>query len=173
MIQSQYLNNFTILLLPILLSCLQPKKEEIPIRELEGWAGSPENPNQRPYEYFYMKYKAKASQKATHKGDKELMQKTCREMAGMLSIRIFLKKMINESAFTGSSPSDSYAPPYNEFFNEILKQKENTINTTIHECKSIAEYPKEWAECECIVYSKFGGGRDAVIGIIKEYENKH
>ena len=44
-----------------ILTCSSKSEKPIPERQLEGWAGNPDNPNEKPFDYFYMSYAVRAS----------------------------------------------------------------------------------------------------------------
>ncbi|MBK8399191.1 MAG: hypothetical protein IPL26_28615 [Leptospiraceae bacterium] len=35
------------------LACSTKTEKQIPEKQLEGWAGNPDNPNEKPFDYFY------------------------------------------------------------------------------------------------------------------------
>ena len=62
--------NKKILLLLIFLTtltCSAKTEKSIPEQRLEGWAGNPDNPNEKPFDYFYMRSKGRGNEKAFKK----------------------------------------------------------------------------------------------------------
>ena len=76
--------NKKILLLLIFLTtltCSAKTEKSIPEQRLEGWAGNPDNPNEKPFDYFYMRSKGRGNEKAFKKKYGALLYKTCIDSA--------------------------------------------------------------------------------------------
>ena len=92
--------NKKILLLLLFLStlaCSSKPEKPIPEKQLEGWAGNPDNPNEKPFDYFYMHMAGRASQKAIDKKSGAMMEMTCKNLATTNIKRDLIGKMIYES----------------------------------------------------------------------------
>ena len=130
----------------------------------EGWAGSPEDPKEKPFDFFYMKSVGRASNKAMEKRSGAMMQKTCTD-AAVLSVKgDLIGKLIGESIEGASSLQDG------ESMGLIVKREFSgqLQGVNVKECKAL--YPDEastpysgWKECECVVFVKIPGGKEAVL----------
>lgn len=79
------------------LTCSSKIEKPIPEKQLEGWAGNPDNPNEKPFDYYYMKTMGRASQKAIDKKSGAMMEMTCKNSATTNVKRDLIGKMIYES----------------------------------------------------------------------------
>ncbi len=185
----------------LLLGCAKDNaanKREI----LFGWAGSPDNPHSKSFDYFYMKSKGNSSAKAIEKKSKFMMEQSCIEHAIYiakvdLAGSIVLKGGIladcnsicgcsgcieNPDDFSEvrisivelvACPTDYYNPALSELFNEII----NKIKVKYSDCKPTTSANRnfqgsEWKECECTVYVHIPGGRKSIWEQCIELEKK-
>jgi hypothetical protein len=141
--------------------------------KIEGWAGSPDSPGKKPYDYFYMKKSARASQKAVDKKSGAMMKETCTDAATTSAKGDLIGKMVGESVQGASGVSDG------ESTGKVVVREFNAkvqgVNTK--ECKPLMpQDPQipyaEWKECECVIFVKIDGGREAIVARAKEIENK-
>lgn len=160
------------LLFIILFSCTSSKKEII-VNERpfhwEGWAGNPDNPEGKPYDYFYMRHTARASRKAIDKKDNDLMQKTCIEGALLQSKGSLLLKMISDSQpAVICSANEGYIFPASIIYEKFSK---NFKEIKTKDCKPVTKgNPDLWEECECIVYINILSGKETINKRIDEWE---
>jgi hypothetical protein len=114
------MNKRLILLLFFLtiLTCSSKSEKPIPERQLEGWAGNPDNPNEKPFDYFYMKSAARASQRSIDRKSGKMMEATCIEYATYHSKENLIRKMVVESIYGGDPPSGQLYTPF--FLNGLL-----------------------------------------------------
>lgn len=84
-------------LLLVILSCLFKTEKSIPEQRLEGWAGNPDNPNEKPFDYFYMRSTATASQKSINKNNDEMMKATCIDAVSTNLERKFIEFMLEDN----------------------------------------------------------------------------
>jgi hypothetical protein len=181
-----------------LLGCA--KEKSIPKQELLwGWAGSPDSPQTKPFDYFYMNWAARASNKAIQSKNKELMKKTCNEAAALNSKSNLISLLTYNSFNFGCFISCGY---YNEKESKIklsdiflvscasegngdIPLEIATLRNQLYEslkieytaCKSIAIPDSniegsEWKECECTVYTHIPGGRKSIWEQCIELEKK-
>jgi hypothetical protein len=139
----------------------------------EGWAGPPEDVKAKPAEYFYMKTSGRASEKALNKRSGAMMQTTCVDAATVNAKGDLIGKMIGESITGNSGVSDGESTGKVVIRDFIGKLQ----GVNVKECKPIAtpdpSIPlSEYKECQCIIFVKIPGGRDAIIARAKEIENK-
>ncbi len=87
------------------LTCSSKSEKPIPEKQLEGWAGNPNNPNEKPFDYFYMNHAARASQKAITIKNGKMMEATCKENAALSGKGNLIRKMIGTLILDGMSPS--------------------------------------------------------------------
>ena len=106
-----------LLLFLTILSCSSPKEEPIPYTYWDGWAGNPDNPNQKPYDYFYMKSTGRASQKAIDKKSDLMMKATCTDAATTKVKGDLIGRMLHDSL-------GLYAPLISNEPNSLTSKKE-------------------------------------------------
>lgn len=142
-------------------------------KEFEGWAGPPDSPTTKPFDHFYMKHTARASVKAVEKKSGAMMQSTCTEAATLQGKGNLMRKMIGETLQGASGVSDGESTGMvlvSEFSGKIK-------GVSTKACKGLAQPDpqvpySEYKECECIIFTKIEGGKDAIIARAKEVENK-
>ncbi|MBK8397826.1 MAG: lipoprotein LipL21 [Leptospiraceae bacterium] len=140
-------------------------------KQFEGWAGPPEQPNAKPFEFFYMKSTGRASQKAMDKRSGAMMQTTCTDAATTKVKGDLIGKLVKESIEGASGVADGESTGV-----VVVREFGGTLGgVNVKECKNL--YPDDpnipysgWKECECIVYIKVPGGRDAVVAKATSYE---
>ncbi|HMV78453.1 MAG TPA: lipoprotein LipL21 [Leptospiraceae bacterium] len=137
----------------------------------EGWAGPPEDTKKKPLEYYYMKRVSRASVKANDKRSGAMMQETCTSSAALTAKADFMRKVIGESlqGAEGVSDGESTGKVVVAEFNGKVKG----LNT--RECKPLKEKQPEvpgieWEECECVIFAKVPGGKDAIVAKAQEVE---
>jgi len=148
----------------------------------EGWGGPPEQRSDgktpkdtSPKEWFYMKYPARASQKAVARKSQMMMQSTCREAARLQGASDVVKKMVGETLESASGVSDGESTG-----NVIVSQSAGIVRGVgAYDCKAYGagSDPKDvskdnWEECMCVIWARFPGGRDALITKAKGVENQ-
>ncbi|TGK12559.1 lipoprotein LipL21 [Leptospira fluminis] len=144
----------------------------------EGWGGPPEQRNDgktpkdtNPKDYYYMKFSSRASAKAVAKKSPAMMQSTCREASRLQGASDVVKKMVGETVESASGVSDGEATA-----NVIVSQSAGIVKGVgVYECKATGpgSDPKDvskdnWEECQCVIYAKFPGGRDALVAKAQE-----
>lgn len=146
----------------------------------EGWGGPPEQradgktpKDTTPRDWYYMKYRSRASEKAVAKKSPAMMNSTCKEASRVQGAADIIRKMVGESIEGASGVSDG------ESTGQVLvSQLQGTVKGVgVYECRAIGEGsdPKDvskdnWTECECIIYTKYNGGRDALVGSAQAVE---
>lgn len=148
----------------------------------EGWGGPPEvradkktPKDTAPKDWYYMKYPARASAKAVAKKSQAMMQSTCREAARLQGANDVVKKLVGESLEGASGVSDGESTG-----SVIVSQSAGVVKGVgAYDCKAAGpgSDPKDvskdnWEECQCVIYAKFEGGRDALVAKAKAIENK-
>ena len=161
-----------LLLVLTILSC-SSKPEPINAKnQLEGWAGNPDNPNEKPHHFFYGTFLARASQNSIEKKNIRMMQNSCIEANTFQAKSKLLPKLINETLMGMESPADGDENSTTKTsLIKDYKDKNNEIK--VKSCYPIAkpsreEPDSEWKECECIFYLYIKGGKDAIIARAKE-----
>jgi hypothetical protein len=140
-------------------------------RKFEGWGGSPDAPNKKPFDFFYMKATGRASNKAMEKRSGAMMQTTCTDAAVTGMKGNLIGKLIGEDVVGASGTSDGESTGVvvvREFSGNL-----RGVNTK--ECKPLFEDEANtpysgWKECECVVFVKIPGGKEAVVA--KAEKNK-
>ncbi len=146
----------------------------------EGWGGPPEQRADRktprdtmPRDWYYMKYRARASEKAVARKSQAMMNSTCKEAARVQGAADVIRKMVGETIEGASGVSDG------ESTGQVLvSQLQGTVKGVgVYECRAMGEgsdrsdvSKDNWTECECIIYTKYNGGRDALIGAAQSVE---
>ena len=145
----------------------------------EGWGGPPEvrsdgktPAHTSPKDWYYMKFSARASEKAIAKKSQAMMQSTCREAARLQGASDVIKKMIGETLESASGVSDGQSTG-----SAIISQSKGLVKgVSAYDCKAIG--PKtvkkkfdDWVECQCVISAKFEGGRDSLITKAKAIES--
>ncbi|EPG65372.1 lipoprotein LipL21 [Leptospira wolffii] len=144
----------------------------------EGWGGPPEQRNDgktpkdtNPKDYYYMKFSSRASTKAVAKKSPAMMQSTCREASRLQGASDVVKKMVGETVESASGVSDGEATA-----SVIVSQSAGVVKGVgVYECKASgagsdpSDVSKDnWEECQCVIYAKFPGGRDALVAKAQE-----
>ena len=163
----------------ILLSCTSSKKDIIVNEKVfhwEGWAGNPDDPEEKPYDYFYFKSKAKAAKKAIDKKNADFMQRTCSEIATVLVKHNLIYEILSDFFPRNQTTANPDAKSGGSIlFSELIQQIRSVY---AKECQPIGvenkDIPlKNWKECECIVYVYYSGGKEAIYNRIREWEQTH
>lgn len=142
-------------------------------KKFEGWAGPPEDPSKKPFDHFYMKHTARASQKAIDRKSGAMMQSTCTEAAALQGKGNLMRKMIGETLQGASGVADGESTG-----SVLVSEYTGKIKgVSTKECKGLApvdpQVPySEYKECECVIFSRVEGGKDAIIARAKEVEAK-
>lgn len=132
----------------------------------EGWAGHPETPGKKPYDFYYLKSSARASQKSIEKQSLLMLRDSCKTAANTIGKSELITKIINDSLEKCSEGCE-----------EISSGKTQKIQTILSEIKSKDCRPtatlenfegSEWRECECIVFAYLRGGKDELVRTLKE-----
>ncbi|MCB1176136.1 MAG: lipoprotein LipL21 [Leptospiraceae bacterium] len=140
-------------------------------QQFEGWAGPPEDVKAKPAEYFYMKTAGRASEKALNKRSGAMMQTTCTDAATVNAKGDLIGKLIGESITGASGISDGESTG-----KVVVREFSGKLQgVNVKECKPIAvpdpSIPlSEYKECQCVIFVKVPGGRDAIVARAKEIE---
>lgn len=131
------------------------------------WGGHPESPNQKPFDYYYMKYRGRASEISIKKKSGELMKQTCINSA-LEGQKDISGRMVWETVSIYSCDEDMTAKYLWRHYFQGTK-----VNTK--ECKPMAvptpSIPlSEYRECECILYIHIPGGREYVVNLRKKVD---
>ncbi|HMW05370.1 MAG TPA: hypothetical protein PK079_11600 [Leptospiraceae bacterium] len=116
-----------IILLLLLLSfsfCSSKTEKPIAERTLDGWAGHPNDPNKKPFEYYYMTSPGKASPKSIQRKSGPMAQSTCTDNALLGMSGDLIGKMIGDIAEAGSPASGFLLPPI-QLKKQLTKSREN------------------------------------------------
>lgn len=141
-------------------------------KKMEGWAGPPEEINKKPYEYFYMKHVAAAKPDTVTQKNGAKMEATCVEAASLQGKANFLRKMVGESLEGASGVADGESTGF-----VIVSQYSGKVKgLSVADCKPRGEKGKfngsEWGQCECVIWAKVDGGRDAIVASAQDHEKK-
>lgn len=132
--------------------------------DAEGWGGPPEARNQKPYEYYYIKQKANASNIAISKKSAGMMQVTCVNNAATKIKAELVSSLISETLTGATGPEGGPV----ESPVSVLPFSGKLTGVSIKECKPFATKSdlrgSEWIECECLGYIKIPGGKNSVTG---------
>ncbi|MCB1191224.1 MAG: lipoprotein LipL21 [Leptospiraceae bacterium] len=149
--------------------------------QFEGWAGPPEDLDAKPKDYFYMKYAGRASENAINKdngagkkkGSGPMMQTTCRDAAELNAKGDIIQKLAKETVQGASGVTDG------ESTGKLVVREFNAYvsGMNVKECKPLAvEDPdvpySKWKECECVMFVRVPGGREAVLAKVKDIGGK-
>ncbi len=112
------------LLFLAILTCSTKPEKPIPEKQLEGWAGNPDNPNEKPFDYFYMHTVGKTSPRAIEKKNGDMIKEHC-TLRAIGSVKgDLIGKMINDSGPWGSASGQLY----NLFPSNDLLTLDNSID---------------------------------------------
>lgn len=130
----------------------------------EGWAGSLDRPGKMPFEYFYIKSQARASQKSIEMQNENSIKKTCSDAASLTAKADIAVKILSEFSECSDCSEDKKT---------IFKESSTIKEAKLKECKPTASEISEikgsnWRECECIVYAHIPGGKDGLLSRIRE-----
>ncbi|EMO71237.1 hypothetical protein LEP1GSC120_2035 [Leptospira santarosai str. 200702252] len=104
-----------------------------------------------------------------------MMQSTCREASRLQGAADVVKKMVGETVEAASGVSDGEATA-----SVIVSQSQGVVKGVgVYECKATGSGsdPKDvskdnWEECQCVIYAKFPGGKDALVAKAQEVSSK-
>lgn len=135
-----------------------------PDKPWEGWAGSPDRPGKMPFEYFYIKSQARASQKSIEMQNENSMKKTCSDAASLTGKADIATKILSEFSECFDCSDDK---------KNMFKESSVVKETKIKECKPTSPEISElngsnWRECECVLYALIPGGKDGLLARIRE-----
>lgn len=152
----------------------------------EGWACAPdaaagkrgESPaeyckDKKDFDYLYMKFNARASDKAIKANSVGMKNSTCREAARLQVAGDGLKKMIGEYLEAASGVSDGQSTG-----SVIVSESKGNIkgigvydccsvNNDTGTCANIGE-AETWEECQCVGYMRWAGGQKSFESKAKE-----
>lgn len=174
-----------LLLVLTLLTCSSKTEKPIPERTLEGWAGNPDNPNEKPRDYFYFRVKGKSNINQSPELKENFYKETCINSVTKSAENELLYQIIGEhfgNNFYSIENDNSAYYSSNDFKLELIRStdwnsdipdiqkriKPLLKDIKIKDCKPIAipdsKIPlSEWKECECILYVYISYGRDRII----------
>ena len=163
------MNKLLLFIVPILLlsSCAVSEKnfprEDKP---WEGWAGLPDKPGKQPFDYFYVKSSARASQKAIEKQSLLMLRDTCKDAASTVGKAELFAKILNDSTEQCGSECEGSKAEQTKKIQPLLTE------IKVKECKPTAAIEtfegSEWRECECIVYANVPGGKSVLVRTLKD-----
>lgn len=134
---------------------------------IEGWAGVPEDPKKKPYDYFYMTKRSDSTRIGFKRKAKSSLQEFCISSVSEAK-QDFMRKLIGETLTGAEGVSDI------ESAGKTVLTEYNSKVTDLNawRCRPLRrESPgKEWEECECIIYAKVPGGKEAIIKRAQEME---
>lgn len=136
-------------------------------KKWEGWAGHPDKPGKKPFDYFYVKSIARASQKSIERQSELMVKGTCIEA----NIILARENLHRQMAYSITGVCDGECDDYGKI---EIKASSNLIKEIKQkECKPIATEESSfkgssWRECECIFYAHVPGGKDALVKVLKE-----
>lgn len=198
LIQTRFLLSVIFILITLLIECAKDNaanKREI----LFGWAGSPDNPLSKPFDYFYTTNSARVSTKAIQSKNVTLLKKKCNKAVAFQGKDSLVRHLMISSFPEGCSslycgkyyeretriyPSNvllvSCASDDGPILPEILglhRQLMKSLKIQHIHCKPIAIADpniegSEWKECECTVYAHIPGGRKTIWEQCIELEKK-
>ncbi len=147
----------------------------------EGWACAPdtaaakrgESPaeyckgkDKKDLDYLYMKFSARASEKAIKQNSVAMKQSTCREAARLQVSGDALRKVIGEYLEQASGVSDGQSTG-----SVIVSESKGSISGTgVYDCCSLNNDTgicvgdgevETWVECQCVGYMRYAGGQKA------------
>lgn len=144
----------------------------------EGWACAPDTAkalkglspadyctDQTQNDYLYMKFSARASDKAIQAGSQAMMQTTCREAARLLVAGDGLAKIVGEQVEKASGVSDGQSTGV-----AIVAQVRGQVggigtynccalDKATGRCIPASAERENWEECQCVGFMKFPGGQ--------------
>jgi|JI9StandDraft_1071089.scaffolds.fasta_scaffold03882_15 hypothetical protein len=178
-----------LLLFLTILACSSKPEKPIPEKQHEGWAGNPDNPNEKPFDYFYMKSFGRGSLKSIGKKNGDMMKATCMQSAFIEGKSDLIRKIldslglenISETKVMYSFSSETYENIGAKFHlirasdtgcrisPKLIKEYMSKIKEVkINDCNPL--YPDDpeipgsgWKECQCILYLHSPGARDAIL----------
>ncbi|MBK6606904.1 MAG: hypothetical protein IPG24_15870 [Leptospiraceae bacterium] len=158
------------------LTCSTKTEKPIPEQKLEGWAGNPDNPNEKPFDYFYMRSTGGMPKKGWSGYDSVIaIRYTCIENARNNGERELIRKMLNESLKKFCILCISL--DMENLKSILFYDYSSRIKQDIKVCRPLAaselKIPlREGKECECIIYAHIPGGKDGIIARAKEIEKE-
>lgn len=154
----------------------------------EGWACAPdtaaakrgESPAEycqgkptKDLDYLYMKFSARASEKAIKQNSVAMKQSTCREAARLQVSGDALRKVIGEYIEQASGVSDGQSTG-----SVIVSESKGSISGTgVYDCCSLNNDTgicvnegevETWTECQCVGYMRYTGGQKAFESVAKK-----
>lgn len=137
---------------------------------IEGWAGAPEDMKKKPYDYFYMTKRSYSTRIGFKRKAKSSLQESC--ISSVLEEKPdFMRKLIGETltGAEGISDVESIGKVVVAEFSAKIKE------IKARECKPLKEaQPQapgiEWEECECVIFARVPGGKEAIIKRAQEME---
>ncbi|MDX1961086.1 MAG: hypothetical protein SFU98_21130 [Leptospiraceae bacterium] len=132
-----------------------------------GWRGSPENLEEKPFDYYYKKQYAIGSKRFPMH-----FKKNCIDSATIHSKGDLIYNIVEESVLGVSDIENDLATIIvsREYFKKI-----KTVG--IIECNPVALVDpnirdSEWAECRCIIFVHFPKGKDGIIKRVMEIQKE-
>lgn len=139
---------------------------------MEGWAGAPENPKKKPYDYFYMTKRSDSTRIGFKRKAKSSLQESC--ISSVLEAKPdFMRKLIGETLTGAEGVSDiesagkTVLAEYNSKVTDLNAWSCRPLRPAAQKTPGI-----EWEECECIIYTKVPEGKEAIIKRAQEMELK-
>ncbi len=147
-----------------------------PEKVIEGWAGIPEYQKMKPFEYYYIKRNSKASVKAIEKRSGTLIAETCTNSTAQNGKEDFLRKMISDSLIYSDAGGTEISDSEYAMLNAVVADFSGKVkDLNIRQCRPLKQVQPdapgiEWEECECIIYARVPGGKDAIVARAVEIE---
>ena len=154
-----------LLLFLTILACSSKPEKPIPEKQLEGWAGNPDNPNEKPFNYFYMRYKGKASG--------HLFWSSCTENTALDGKKHLIIKMVDD---TLNLFKPLITPNIKTLRKKLINENQKKIRgVSSYDCKPLSvpdpQIPYSgYKECECLIFVHAPGGKDGIIARAKELD---
>jgi hypothetical protein len=123
-------------------------------------------------DYLYLKFSARASERAIRAGSIAMKQTTCRRAARDLVAGDGLSKVLGDYLEQASGVSDGQSTGQ-----AIIAQSQGRVSGIgLYDCCSLnAEgrcakegEPETWEDCQCVGYFKYPGGQRAFEAVVKE-----
>lgn len=124
----------------------------------EGWAGNPNYPNHKPYDYFYIISTGKVSSKLLETKNNSIIRQACETNAIASGKEEFFPSIAHNTIYEQSTPSQR---EINKLRN-VLKIEIETKECKPRFMENNDVDSNNWKECECILYSKIIGGKELV-----------
>lgn len=159
---------FLILVIGLVISCSSKNDNSVidlsKTAKVGGWAGVPDSPNKKPYDYFYLLQKGNVKSKQVKP---EQMEKACVDSVRKDGARNIVSNLVLFALLPVSDITETFEEYSTKFMLNDFKIKK--IKMEVKNCIPTIPNPK-WKECECLTYIHVIGGLDYVYETIRELE---